>query len=327
MRNREGFILIAALWLIVALSAVGLDAALRSRAERAPALNQLDRARAQEAALAGTEYARSRLTAALLDREAELRAQAPRSGLSARQITAQMGDTWRAPHELLESHKVFGDLEFMLDVHDTGLAVNVNEASLEMLRNLLGQGLRLDIALADRIAQSILDWRDENEDPRINGGEAEQYIDADMPVLPRNQRFTSVDEVRFVLNMTPEIFEMVKPYLTVVGAGRINVNAAPEVVLLAIPTFTPTAVAELMRRRNAGMYPNTSAELFAMLARAYRPPQQQALQEFNRRVSFATNEVEIVAVGRAEGSPFSAVVRTVVQRAGDGATISWRKFE
>ncbi|HEX2166824.1 MAG TPA: hypothetical protein VHG09_06250, partial [Longimicrobiales bacterium] len=76
MRQRHGFILIAALWLIVALSAVGLDAALRTQASRTPAMNQLDLGRAREAALAGAVYAESRLNAALREREAELRAEA-----------------------------------------------------------------------------------------------------------------------------------------------------------------------------------------------------------------------------------------------------------
>jgi len=327
MKSRNGFILIAALWLIVALSAVGLDAALRSRAERVPAMNQLDLARAREAALAGTEYVRSRLTAALLDREAELRSQAPRGGLSARQISAQMGDTWRAPHELIDAHKIFGDLEFNIDVHDTGLAVNINDANIEMFRNLLAQGFRIDAAVADRIGQAILDWRDENEDPRINGAEAAQYIAEKMPVLPRNQRFATVEEVRYVMHMTPEIFEMIRPYLTVVGSGRININAAPEQVLLSLPTFTPTAVAELIRMRNSGTYPANAGEMFTLLARAYRQPEATALQDLNRRITFATNEVEIVAAGRAAGSPRSAIVRTVVARAGDSAPIMWRKFE
>jgi Tfp pilus assembly protein PilX len=66
-RQRSGFILVAVLWLIVALGAVGLDASLRSRTRRLAAANVLDQTRARAAAMAGTEYARSRLTAAMLD--------------------------------------------------------------------------------------------------------------------------------------------------------------------------------------------------------------------------------------------------------------------
>ena len=71
--RRSGFALVATLWLLIALGAVGLDAALRSRARRQAAANVLDGARARAAALAGSEYARSMLTAALLGQAEELR--------------------------------------------------------------------------------------------------------------------------------------------------------------------------------------------------------------------------------------------------------------
>ena len=62
-KRRSGFALVATLWLLIALGAVGLDAALRSRTRRQAAANVLDGARARAAALAGSEYARSMLTA------------------------------------------------------------------------------------------------------------------------------------------------------------------------------------------------------------------------------------------------------------------------
>ena len=80
MNGRGGFALVAALWLLIALSAVGLDSALRSRARRQAAANVLDEVRARAAAVAGTEYARSRLTAAMHGQADELRAEAMASG-------------------------------------------------------------------------------------------------------------------------------------------------------------------------------------------------------------------------------------------------------
>ena len=51
-RDERGFILIAVLWLLVALAAVGLDAGLRGRSERLASANSLDHARAVAAASA-----------------------------------------------------------------------------------------------------------------------------------------------------------------------------------------------------------------------------------------------------------------------------------
>ena len=47
--GREGFALVAALWLLVALGSVGLQAALASRARRQAAANLLDEVRARAA--------------------------------------------------------------------------------------------------------------------------------------------------------------------------------------------------------------------------------------------------------------------------------------
>jgi general secretion pathway protein K len=330
VRRRGGFALVAALWLLIALSAAGLDAALRSQSQRLAAANRLDASRAQEAALAGGDYARSRLTAALLERAEELRAEAARRG-----VTQQRGrvpgmsqeDPWRAPGELVPQGMLLGDAEFLLDVRDTGERLHLNTATEEMLRQFLSEGLRIDFAWADRVTQAVLDWRDEDDLPRLNGAERDEYVAAGAAVLPPNRPFTSVDELRHVLGVTPELFAAARPYLTVTGSGRINLNAAPEPVLIAVPTFTPAAAAELLRRRDAGQFPRSMNELRALLGPAYGAPTGNELTRLNRQITYATNEVEIVAVGRIQGSPVSATVRTVVARANTEAIMVWRRIE
>lgn len=339
MRQRRGFILIAALWLIVALGAVGLDAALRTQASRAPALNQLDLARARQAALAGAVYAESRLNAALREREAELRAEAEDSprpdarsrgrGRAGRNRVSTMlarSDPWRDPHELMPAGRALGDAEFSLDVHDTGVALHLNEASEEMLRNFMSQGLRIDYAAADRLTQAILDWRDQDDIPRVNGGESEQYEKARAAVLPANRPFAHPDELRHVLGVTPEIFAAMRPYVTVVGSGRINVNAAPEPVLLAVPSFTPQIVAELLRLRRADQYAGDAGELRDLMRGAWGVSEDDA-RDFIRHTAFRTFEIEVVSEGRVTGSNISVTARTVLSMSEAGAVVTWRMVE
>jgi type II secretory pathway component PulK len=332
VRSRGGFVLIATLWLIVALSAVALDAALRSQPERLAAANRLDEARAREAALAGGEYARARLSEAMLERTEELRAEVARqSGTSGRRPNLATllfrEDPWHDPQGLVPAGMALGGAEFRLAVQDAGVSFNINEATEDMLRAFLSQGLRVDYAEADRLTQAILDWRDEDDLPRLNGGEADEYVDAGLPVLPGNRPFASVEEVRHVLGMTTAIFEALRPFVSVVGSGRINVNAAPEPVLYAIPEFTVAAVAGLLRLREAGTLPRSATELDVLLGPAFRAPTGREAGPFNRRVTYATNEVEIVSAGRTEGSQVEVVVRTIVARADVGALVLWRRVE
>jgi type II secretory pathway component PulK len=337
--RREGFVLMAALWLIVALGAVGLDASMRSQSRRLTAANVLDDTRARQAALGGAEYARSRLSSALLDRAEALRAevarQNPRASLARPGSNIRtlfrsadpMADPWREPQELLMPEMAFGDARFSLRVRDTGSALNLNRASESMLRAFLASGLNIDYALADRLAQAIADWRDEDDLPRVGGAERDDYIREGRAVLPPNGAFGEIEELRHVMGMTAEIYEAARPYLTLIGSGQVNVNAAPAAVLRALPGMNDEAVTAIQRARGAGTLPRNIAELRAMLPASALQQIEAEQQAFARSVTFATNEVEIVSDGSVEGSRIRVRVTVVVSRSNTGAVPVWRRIE
>jgi general secretion pathway protein K len=333
VKRRGGFALVAALWLIVALSAIGLNTAVRSQGQRLAAANQLDAVRSREAAFAGGEYVRARLTAAVLDRQEELRAQAARSGgTAARQRrfvrqAAALDDPWYEPADLVPPAVSLVSADVTLHVSDAGRRLNVNQASEDMLRQFFAVGMRIDYAWADRLTQAMLDWRDDDDLPRVNGAERDEYLAAGAAVLPPNRPFSDVDELRYVMGMTPELFTAILPYVTVAGSGRINVNAAPEPVLLAIPSFSPAVAAALLRWRDAGEFPRSMTQLRGLLGPVYVMPERTELADLARRIAFATNEVEIVAIGHTGNSPVSATVRSVVARSDAGALLVWRRIE
>jgi type II secretory pathway component PulK len=335
--NRHGFILIAVLWLLVALSGIGIHAAVTLRTERLAAANLLDEARGREAALAGAEYARSRLSAAVLQQVEQLRAQTPSSNgrERARPVSVQnlfrvfgddFDDRWRNPQELVLPEMAFGTAQFRLQLRDTRAALNLNQADEAMLRGFFAQGLRLDYALADRLTQSILDWRDLDEIPRLGGAEREQYMRAGAPILPANREFGEIDDLRHVQGMTPDIFAAAAPHLILVSSGRINVNSAPEPVLLAIPGMTPAAATEILRMREAGEFVDDIDSLLGSLSDASARALRAADDAFQDRVAFQTTEVEIISDGRAQGSPVESRVRLVVSRSDFGAAVVTREF-
>lgn len=337
--RRGGFVLIATLWLLIALGAVGLDAALRSRTRRLAAANILDESRARAAAIAGTEYARSRLTAAMLDRADELRAEAMSNARTGSQRNSAsrssvnrlfrsanpVDDPWRDPSELVAPDMVFGATRYTLRVRDTGASLNLNAADENMLRNFFAQGLGVDFAAADRLAQAIMDWRDEDDIPRINGGEREQYVKEGMAVLPPNRDFAELDELRHVMGMTDELYQAALPYITLIGSGQININAAPEPVLLALPGMLPGVAQELVKLREAGTFPRNRTELMALVPGLATNDADGRL--FNELTTYQTNEVVIRSEGRIDGSPIHVVASVVVQRSNTGAVVVWRRFE
>lgn len=334
--RRRGFVLIAALWLLVALGAVGLDAAIRSKERRLPAANLLDEARARQAAIAGGEFARSRLTAAVMMRETEMRARTQRTGgggaqqvrIAATRILAagQADNPWLEPQQLVNDIVNYGELRFTINVYDTGSFIHINAVPEDVLLRFFTQGLRIDYVTANRLTQAILDWRDEDDFPRVGGAERDEYLAAGAAVLPANQPFRSVEELRHVMGMTPALYDRIRPFVTVIGSGRISVNAAPVEVLAALPGMTHGHAMTLVRARSAGRYPANQAELRAMTG--MRPAGSTAeTQEFNRRVTYATNEVAIVSEGHVEGSPVRRTATLVAARSNTGAVITWRRID
>jgi len=335
--GQEGFALVAALWLLVAMGSVGLQAALASRARRQAAANLLDEVRARSAVVAGTEYARSRLTAAMLGQAEELRAEAMArsSGRNQRRAATSsvsrlfrsanpLEDPWREPQDLMVPEMVFGDARYALILRDVGAALNLNEATGEMLRQFFAQGLGVDYAEADQLAQAIEDWRDEDEIPRINGGEREEYLEEEALALPPNRDFVDIDELRHVRGMTPELYVMAAPYLTLIGDGDINLNSAPEPVLLAVPGMDPAGATAILQLRDSGYLPRSDRELQAFL-----PGMAQTIEivgrEFSNRTTYTTDQVAILAQGWVDGGVIQVTSRVVVQRGNNEATVVWRE--
>jgi len=347
VKQRPGFALMAALWLIVALGAVSLDASLRSQTRRLATANIVDETRARQAAVAGAEYARARLSAALLDRADELRAgtlerqrvAGPQgAGQGGRQRTAAnlrtllqganpLDDPWREPQQLVEPELAVGAASAILTLRDASAAVNLNAADERMIRDFLTDGLELDYAAADRLTQAILDWRDEDDLPRVNGAERDEYLRRRRAVLPPNRDFGDVDELRHVLGMTPELFDRAAPHLSVVGSGRINVNTAPLPVLAAVPGLTRSAAAELIRLREAGQTARNSNELAGLLGGAAAAALHAEAERLARYAAYSTAEVEIISEGGVSGSPISVRVTTLAARTNTGAVSIWRRIQ
>ena len=337
--GREGFALVAALWLLVALGAVGLQTALASRARRQAAANLLDEVRARAAVAAGSEYARSRLTAAMLGQAEELRSEAMERarGRQAQRVAQAsvrslfrsvnpLEDPWREPQQLVVPEMAFGEARYALLLRDVGAALNLNEASEENLRLFFAQGLGLDYGDADDLAQAILDWRDEDDLPRINGAEREEYLEEEALVLPPNRDFVDVDELRHVRGMTPEIYVMAAPHLTLLGDGQININSAPEPVLLSIPGMDEGTVNQLLSLRESGVFPRSDREIEGLLPAALAESIDAAGRSFSSRTTYTTDQVEILAQGWVEGGVVQVTSRVVVTRGNTEATVVWREI-
>lgn len=121
-----------------------------------------------------------------------------------------------------------------IHIQDQGGLVDINDAEPETLTELL-ISLGLDRAAAGRLADTVADWRDEDQFVRLNGAEADAYRRAGLEWRPRDGPFERVAEMQLVLGMSPELYRDLAPLVTVYGhRSEADPALAPEPVLLAI---------------------------------------------------------------------------------------------
>jgi type II secretory pathway component PulK len=128
---------------------------------------------------------------------------------------------------------------FSYEISDEEARINLNAATPERLDRLL-QALGLDKRERDVVIDSIQDWRDPNDEHRLNGAESDDhYLKLAVPYRARNANFSSVRELLQVRGITGALFEGADgkrglvDLMTVHSPGQVNLNTAEPIVLRA----------------------------------------------------------------------------------------------
>ena len=315
MRSERGFALLAALWLLVALSVVGLEFGLRARERRLSAANVLEGGRARAAADAGIAEAHALLSDLL-----------ERPSTPGRGDVDRLLDPWGGAEVLLRDTVALGQARYAVTLSDAGAALNLVRADEAQLRRLFG-ALRIDFGKADRLAQAIMDWQDGDDLHRARGAEREDYLRDGAAVLPDNRPFQRLSDLRHVLGMTPEIYRLVRPYFTLLGTGQVNLNAAPKPVLLALPGMTELSAGIVLRRRTSNRPLRSLMELANELPTAPRAALQAQFPQLLPLAAFDTREIVARSDGWTEGSLVRSAVTGLFARGGSNAFFVWRSVQ
>jgi general secretion pathway protein K len=187
---------VVVLWLVVLITVIGSSHARNSRIETSLAFNHVGTAKARALAEAGINRAIMELF--LSDTDPRW----PFNG-TAQQLRFDTGSV----------NVAIRDASGLLDLN------KAETAQLETVFTAAGVEEAARLELVD----AILDWRDKDQLRRLHGAEDNDYRHAGLDWGARDGLFASVDELRYVLGMTKELFERLAPYLTV-HSGRRDVN-------------------------------------------------------------------------------------------------------
>lgn len=281
--GRRGIAVVAALWALLLLGTIAMSFSFAMRTEAQAARNGVDSAAAYYQARTG------------VNRTIMMFSSMPADNVAQQTITGEDGNA---------GYKVRVDSE-------SG-KIDVNLASEEVIKGVLA-AMGLSGEDAESVGDSILDWRDQDDQARPRGAEEADYSHLPEAIRPRNAPLVALDEMRYVRGVSPELYRKVLARVfTVHGRSpQVNVNAAPVAVLLALGLSAEQADAVVARRAEDPF--RTPAEVASFMAG------QGAPRHVAPRLSTlsSTNAYTITSRGTA-GDGVARVVRCTIEPGGGG---------
>ena len=203
---------------------------------------------------------------------------------------------------------------FTYRITDEEARINLNTAPPDRIDRLLTV-LGVDKQARDVINDSLQDWKDPDELHRVNGAESDYYLKLPVPYRARNANLEDVAELLQIRGVTPELYlgrngePGLAEYVTVRGAGQVNINTASPTVLKALG-LSEAEVSQIVQTRAVAPYAQVPAQFTA------------------RGLSVSTRTFRVEADGFVNGERTARVV-AIVQKASDasgqpaGVIVSW----
>lgn len=238
MKSSRGSILILTIWMIALLSFFTLAVGYAVRQKLKVVENIENRNELRLAAEAGVKAAM-----AVLDRKDEstpIFFDALNQDWSRNPAELEKGALGKAFYSVrkgpvIETETVEMPETDMFGVVDEESKLNIAlQNSPVALKRLVQMVLDLDQEESTALAESIIDWQDNDDHTFSSGAERKYYERLKPSYIPKDQPVEVLEELLWVKGMSPEILDALRPYVTVHGSGNLNINTASEPVLYAV---------------------------------------------------------------------------------------------
>ena len=200
--RQRGLALVMVMWLVVLLSIIASGHAYNVHTETRLAAMHIQTAKARASVETGLSYAILQL------------------------LAEDATNPW--PIDGTVDQILFYDTQIRIAIRDATGLIDLNAAGPDLLQTLT-TALNVDQERQELIVAAILDWRDADDLKHLGGAEDSDYVSRGYPWTPRDNEFSSVEELRYVMGMTQQLFNEMAPFTTVYSEqAGINLEfAAP----------------------------------------------------------------------------------------------------
>jgi len=307
-RGQRGSTLILALWSLLLLTTFAVQLGIIVR-QKITLVHRLDnRNKRYRIAEAGVKYAMMQLRREDILFAADF-----------------LSEHWSDSQDLFDKIRVgngrftvsyyYHDGEFsriMYGLQDEESKINLNTADVGVLRGLLELTAGLTQREAEAIAYSIVDWRDKDsffQHPQ-HGAEDSDYKRLKNSYESKDSDFEVIEELLLVNQMSQEIFDNIKHFVTTYGNGKININTAPKAVLLALGIRGYVAENILLFRKGGDMIAGTGDDDIFIQPETIV---SRLSQSFNLNPSEVSYLSDLVATGQFVTKSENFMIRSTAQ--------------
>jgi len=160
------------------------------------------------------------------------------------------------------------DMIVSVEVMDESGKIDLNLSSADLIKSLM-IAVGVNEQTSASIADAIADWRDQDSLKRASGSEDQDYAASGLLYEAKDDEFDSIEEVSLVLGVTPEIYNRIKPYITVYAQDiGVNTKLAASVVKNAVQNIIGTSNSE---ETSSDYISSTGGLIYTLRAKATDP--------------------------------------------------------
>lgn len=217
-------------------------------------------------------------------------------------------------------------------VIDEERKINLNTASEEMLTSLLEA---CGIFEAEKICTNIRAWRG---DKGITSAEAKDY--KNLGYTCKEEQFSNPQELILVKDITHQIYNSLKPHITVYGSGKLNINTISEEILNILiescvkklkesgeSEFAPGDLAKRIIQLRKDVPVTRLSDLQGLLENQGKLSSGQIniLNRFQEEADTKSTCFYITSDGKTNAGKFTNSLQAIYARGGDNKIIYWHE--